>query len=126
MKTPAILGTLAVAASLTVIAYIVGKQQFKKVSTKIKCLDLPYIRSWIASNDMEKYTSSYTVCLMRQEEIPKKYYNKLKFYTDIEKCAYICLFDKKSKNIIRGEVLIFDTISSELAADTFIELPIED
>lgn len=123
---PVIIGTIAVVAGFAAIAYKVGKDRIKKVTKTIKCLDLSYVKSWIASNDMEKYTSSYVVCLMRQKEIPEKYYKILKFYTDIEKCAYICLFDKKSKKIISGQVLIFETISPELSEDTFIEVVIED
>ena len=121
-----IFGTIVVVAGVAAIAYKVGKDKVLKATTKVKCLDLSCIRDWIATNDMENYTSSYTVCLMRKNEIPERYYKRLKYFLDMDKCAYICLYDKSTKKVLKGQILLFDSISSELSNDLFIELPIED
>lgn len=121
-----IFGTIVVVAGVAAIAYKVGKDKVLKATKKVQCLDLSCIRDWIATNDMENYTSSYTVCLMRKNEIPERYYKRLKYFLDMDKCAYICLYDKSTNKVLKGQILQFDSISSELASDLFIELPIED
>lgn len=126
MKISVILGTIVVVAGAAAIAYKIGKEKVLKATKKVKCLDLSCVRDWIASNDMENYTSSYTVCLMRKNEIPERYYKRLKYFLDMDKCAYICLYDKNSKKVVKGQILLFESVSSEFASDLFIELPIED
>lgn len=125
MKMSLIIGTIVVIAGATVVAYKVGKDKVNKATKRINHLDLSYVKSWISTNDMEKYNSSYTVCLMRKNEIPEKYHTLLKFFLNMEKCAYICLYDKKNKSIIKGQLLAFESISPELANDLFIEFPFE-
>lgn len=74
------IGSIVVIAGAAVVAYKVGKDKVNKATKRINHLDLSYVKSWISTNDMEEYNSSYTVCLMRKNEIPKKYHTLLKFF----------------------------------------------
>lgn len=113
-------------AALLGCAFVVFKYKQHSLASnfkKVQCLDINFVKDWIATRDMEQYNESYTAVMLRRKELPE--YSWLRLFFDMNQVVALCIYDKRNKLLVLKEMFLAENISTELGEDDFIEFPFE-
>lgn len=117
-----VLSTLFI-GGCAIASYIIGRNTVLSKITKVRSIDIDFIKKWIADRDFEEYNKSYTVVMLRGEDLPK--YKMLKFLCNTDSIVALCVYDKMHNRVVYQQMFDAENISKDFGIDSFVEFPFE-
>lgn len=119
-----ILSTLfIVVGGCALASYFVGRKTILRKITKVHSIDIEFIKKWITDRDFEEYNKSYTVVMLRNEDLPK--YKMLKFLCNTDSIVALCVYDKMHNKVVYQQMFYAESVSEDFGTDCFVEFPFE-
>lgn len=117
-----ILSTLFI-GGCALTSYLVGRNTILRKITKVHSIDIEFIKKWITDRDFEEYNKSYTVVMLRGEDLPK--YKMLRFLCDTDSIVALCVYDKMNNKVVYQQMFDTESVSKDFGTDSFVEFPFE-